>query len=431
MTLSMSRAPGRSRLAASLFASLLVVFSAACGADGDAASASGAPQAVQGGAPAGAPIPSPAGPGASQATSAAGAGGGARGPGAGDARGGARGGGSVVLSSADIHKVTAGTIEEGVEISGNLRPIETVSVRARLEGDLTQLRMREGDVVRVGSLMAEFESSEQVAALRSAEADEIAARTESETAQWNLEQTRDLFKAGAVAERDMRAAEQATATANARLAAAESRERAAASLAADTRVLSPVNGVVERRNVENGERVNRGEELFTVVRSDVLELTAAVPARRANTLKRGQVVRFSADGRTIEGRVSRISPTIDLASQSVTMYVEVPNRDLSIKGNAFATGQVIERSLADQLLLPQAAIRQTSGTSGAGAFVWKLERGTLVSAPVTLGVVDEARGIVQVLSGVAAGDEVVVGNVGLLGAGMAVQVIGIESRGVR
>ncbi len=427
MTLSMPRALGRSRLAASLFASLLVVFSAACGADGDAASASGAPQAVQGGAPAGAPIPSPAGPGASQATSAAGAGGGTRGPGA----GGARGGGSVVLSSADIHKVTAGTIEEGVEISGNLRPIETVSVRARLEGDLTQLHMREGDVVHAGSLMAEFESSEQVAALRSAEADEIAARMESETAQWNLEQTRDLFKAGAVAERDMRAAEQATATANARLAAAESRERAAASLAADTRVLSPVNGVVEHRNVENGERVNRGEELFTVVRSDVLELTAAVPARRANTLKRGQVVRFSADGRTIEGRVSRISPTIDLASQSVTVYVEVPNRDLSIKGNAFATGQVIERSLADQLLLPQAAIRQTSGTSGAGAFVWKLERGTLVSAPVTLGVVDEARGIVQVLSGVAAGDEVVVGNVGLLGVGMAVQVIGTESRGVR
>jgi membrane fusion protein, multidrug efflux system len=103
--------------------------------------------------------------------------------------------------------------------------------------------------------------------------------------------------------------------------------------------------MVERRNVENGERVSRGAELFTVVRSDVLELTAAVPARRAGTLARGQVVRFTADGRTIEGRISRISPTIDLASQSVTVYVQVPNRNGAIKGNAFATGQIIERSL--------------------------------------------------------------------------------------
>lgn len=393
-------------------AALLVL--TACGGDGDAAEAAGAPASVAGKAPAGSRVPGPGGPGGPPASG-----------------GNARGGGSIVLSSADIHKVATGLIEEGAAISGNLRPIETVSIRARLEGDLTQLLVREGDVVRSGAVMAQFESTEQEAALRSAEADEIAARTEAETAQWNLEQTRDLFKAGAVAERDMRAAEQGAATANARRAAAESRVRAAASLSRDTRVTSPVNGVVERRNVENGERVTRGEELFTVVRSDVLELTAAVPARRANTLRRGQAVRFSADGRAIEGRISRVSPTIDLASQSVTVYVEVPNRDLSIKGNAFATGQVIERALPGQLLVPQSAIRQASASADIGAFVWKVERGALVSAPVTLGIVDEARGVVQVLGGLAAGDEVVVGNVGMMGAGMQVQVIGTESKGVR
>jgi RND family efflux transporter MFP subunit len=402
----------RRRLLSLLLLPLGATLIAACGGDGDAAEAAGAPAAVPGKAPAGSAMPTPNGPASGGASSD-------------------RTGGSIVLSAADIHKVGAGVIEEGAAISGNLRPIETVSIRARIEGDLTDLNVREGDVVRAGTVLAQFESTEQEAALRSAEADEIAARTESQTAQWNLEQTRDLFKAGAVAERDMRAAEQAAATATARLAAAESRVRAAASLSRDTRVTSPVNGVVERRNVENGERVSRGEELFTVVRSDVLELTAAVPARRANALRRGQQVRFSADGRAIEGRVSRVSPTIDLASQSVTVYVEVPNRDLAIKGNAFATGQVIERSLRDQLLVPQSAIRQAAASAGIGAFVWKVEGGRLVSAPVRLGIVDEARGVVQVLEGLAAGDDVVVGNVGMMGAGMQVQVIGSESRGVR
>lgn len=341
--------------------------------------------------------------------------------------GGSRAGGSVVLSGADIHKVAPGLIESGIAISGNLRPIETVSVRARLEGDLVALNAREGDVVSAGTVLAEFEKSEQEAALRSAEADEIAAKADANTAQWNLDQTKDLFKAGAVAERDLRAAEQAALSASARLAAAESRVRAAASLARDTRVTSPVNGVIERREVENGERVTRGQELFSVVRSDVLELTAAVPARRASALRRGQEVRFTADGRSIIGRVARVSPTIDLQSQSVTVFVQVPNGNGQLKGNTFATGQIIERSLEGQIVIPQAGIRQTAATAGAVTFVWKLAGGTLARADVKLGIVDEARGVVQVLEGLAPGDEIVIGNVGLLGAGMQVQVIGTEA----
>ena len=340
---------------------------------------------------------------------------------------GGRGGGSVVLAGADVHKVAPGLIESGIAISGNLRPIETVSIRARLEGDLVALNVREGDVVRVGTVLAELERSEQEAALRSAEADELAAKSDAGTAQWNLEQTRDLFKAGAVAERELRTAEQSALASSARLAAAESRVKAANSVARDTRITSPVNGVVERRNVENGERVSRGAELFTLVRTDILELTAAVPARRASALARGQEVRFAADGRNIVGRVARVSPTIDLQSQSVTVFVQVPNGNGTLKGNTFATGQIIERSLTGQLVIPQAAIRQTAATAGAVLFVWKVAGGTLARADVQLGIVDEVRGVVQVLSGLAAGDEIVVGNVGLLGAGMKVQMIGTET----
>lgn len=384
-------------------AALLLASMLACGGEDDAAANAATPAAASAATPAAASAGAPA-----------------AGP------GGARTGGSVVLSRADVHTVAPGLIEAGIAISGNLRPIETVSVRARIEGDLVAMNAREGESVRAGTVLAEFESTEQQAALRSAQADELAARTESQTAQWNLEQTRDLFRAGAVPEREMRAAEQAALTAAAREAAAESRVHAATSLLRDTRVTSPVSGVVERRSIENGERVSRGAELFTVVRSDVLELTAAVPARRASVLERGLVVRFTADGRAIEGRVARVSPTIDLQSQSVTVYVQVPNGSGALKGNTFATGQIIERSLEDQLVIPQSAIRQTAATAGGQTFVWKVAGGSLARADVKLGIVDEARGVIQVLEGLVAGDEVVVGNVGLLGAGMQVQVIGTE-----
>jgi len=339
----------------------------------------------------------------------------------------ARAGGSVVLSGADLFKVAEGLIEEGVPVSGGLRPIETLSIRARVEGDVLEVPVREGDVVVQGALLARFESSDQEAALKSAEADKLAADTDATTARWNLEQTRDLFTAGAIPERELRAATQTAATADARLAAAEARLNSATLTARDTRVVAPVAGTIDRRTIERGVRAARGAELFTLVRTDILELTAAVPARRIGGIRTGQLVRFFADGREIEGRVARISPTIDPASQSVTVYVQVPNRDGALKGNTFATGQIIERALPNTLLIPQAAVRQPSSSGGGTLFVWRVVGGVLERAQVELGIVDEARGVVQVLNGLAAGDEIVVGNVGMLGVGMQVQLIGTES----
>lgn len=339
-----------------------------------------------------------------------------------------RSAGSVVLSGADIHTLSPGLIEVGVAVSGGLRPIETLVIRARLEGDVIDVRVREGDRVAEGALLARFESSEQEAALQSAEANKVAAETEAKTARWNLDQTRELFEAGAIPERDFRAAEQLATNAAAGLAASEARLRAATLVASDTRVTAPVAGVIERRVIERGVQALRGSELFTLVRTDVLELTAAVPARLAGDVRPGQPVRFSADGRAIEGRVARVSPTIDPASQSVTVYVQVPNANGALKGNTFATGTIIEQSLPDQLLVPQSAIRQPVAGSDAGPFVWRVAGGVLERASVKLGVVDESRGVIQVLDGLATGDQIVVGNVGMLGAGMRVQLIGGETR---
>ncbi len=229
----------------------------------------------------------------------------------------------------------------------------------------------------------------------------------------------------------MRAAEQTAATANARLAAADARLRSAALLERDTRVTAPVAGLIERRNIERGVRAARGAELFTLVRTDVLELTAAVPARRIAGVKVGQTVRFTADGRLIQGTVARISPTIDATSQSVTVYVQIPNPTGALKGNTFAAGQIIERSLPAELLVPQGAVRLTAASAGGTPFVWRHVNGVLERADVRLGIVDEARGVVQVLEGLAVGDEIVVGNVGMLGAGMQVQLIGTEANRAR
>ena len=333
--------------------------------------------------------------------------------------------GSLNLAASDVGVTARGPIEEAVRINGDLRPIETVSVRARIEGDVANVHVREGQGVRAGQLLATFESAEQESMQASAEADRAAARSDLATAQWNLEQSADLLRAGAISERDHRTTEQAVATARARLAAAEARLRTSGISLRDTRVLAPTAGIIERRIVQPGEHVSRGAQLFSLVRSDILELTAAVPARQANAVRTGQVVHFVADGRRFDGRVARVSPTIDPATRSATVYVQVANASNQLRGGTFATGQVVTRTIADALVIPMQAVRESA--DGGARFVYRIRAGQLDRADVTLGVTDEARGLVEVRDGLAAGDQVVVGNVGTLGIGMRVTIAGSRS----
>jgi RND family efflux transporter MFP subunit len=218
------------------------------------------------------------------------------------------------------------------------------------------------------------------------------------------------------------------------VAAAQARISATSSTVADTRVLAPTSGVVESREVEGGERVQNGSILFTLVRSDRLELTASVPGRLSGDLRAGQPVRFTADGRTLDGKVARVSPTIDPVTRAATVFIEVPNANGQLRGNTLATGRVIGRTIPDALLLPTQALRQsTQGTQQDGAqFVYRIVGENVERAPITLGVIDEAAGVAEVVDGLSAGDRVIVGNVGAVGQGVKVQIVGGgEGRGGR
>jgi multidrug efflux pump subunit AcrA (membrane-fusion protein) len=179
-------------------------------------------------------------------------GGGPGNKGGGGGGGAGRGNMSITLASSDVATVHRGAVEEGIAIACDLRPIESVEVRARIEGDLVGVFVREGQRVTSGQVLARFESSEQESGQRSAEADKVSAQTDLATAQWNLDQSKQLFTAGAISEQNLRVAEQGVAASKARLAAADARLKSTSTVVRDTRVLSPTNGVVEKREIEDG-----------------------------------------------------------------------------------------------------------------------------------------------------------------------------------
>lgn len=336
---------------------------------------------------------------------------------------------SITLAPTDVATIATTTIEDGVALTGDLNPIETVDVRARLEGDLVGVYVREGEQVGAGQLLARFEASEQESGRKSAEADRVAAQSDLANAEWTLEQNEQLLKAGAIAQQAYKSSHQAVIAARARVAAAEARLSATGNQARDTRVVAPSSGIVSKRLVEPGEHLAKGAAMFTIVRNGTLELAAAVPARQSMALRTGQIVHFVADGRRFDGRVARVNPTIDPATRAVTVYVQVPNPGGTIRGGTFATGRVVSRTLNNVLGVPTAALRQSP--EDGKPFVYRVDGKTINVAPVQLGAVDERLGIAEVTSGLQAGERVIVGNVGTLGRGMQVTIAGQETAGRR
>ena len=119
-------------------------------------------------------------------------------------------------------------------------------VYAKLRESEPVMRLPDGAFVAMGrgSLEAQLRAR-----------DRESARADLTNAQWNADQSEELFKAGAIPERDLRTAQQALQAAKARLAASEARLRASTQTASDTRILAPTTGVVATRTVEPGEHV--------------------------------------------------------------------------------------------------------------------------------------------------------------------------------
>jgi len=335
---------------------------------------------------------------------------------------------SIAVAPSDIATAHLGSLSDGVPITGLLRPLQSVDMHARIEGDLTGVYVREGQHVQQGQLLAQFEAVAQQSAAASARAGQSAAKADLSQAEWNFKQSADLFHAGAISEADYRVSQQAVDAARARLAATDAALEEANIAARDTKVVAPISGVIDKKLVDVGEHIARGASIFTLVRNQTLELAATVPERRASSIKPGQKVAFAAQGLSFTGKVARVSPTIDPTTRSITVYVDVDNPDGALKGNSLATGDVIASIVNGVLLVPTSALHQTADSGKT--YVYRVNTGTVEQVFVNLGIVNDQAALAQITSGLEAGDQVVVGNVGTLAPGTQIQIIGGD-RGAR
>jgi membrane fusion protein (multidrug efflux system) len=170
--------------------------------------------------------------------------------------------------------------------------------------------------------------------------------------------------------------------------------------------------------VSNGDYVTRGMKVAQVVRVMPLRIELTVPEQFVADVTVGQPVSFSVDafaGRSFEGRVRYVSPSLRADQRALTVEAVVPNTNGELKPGMFATALIQQPKKVQALLVPSASIRVLSGTSRV--FVVNGDR--VEERLVTTG--QNVDRLVEITSGLNRGERVATANVTQLVDGVKVK----------
>lgn len=298
-------------------------------------------------------------------------------------------------------------LSTGPILSGSLVAERTAQIRAEVPGSVVQVFHDPGARVAQGTSLAKIDDRAINDAYLSARSGLTAAQTAADIAKRELERAEKLVAAGAISDRDVENARRGALAATTMADDARARLASAQKQLDATNVLAPYAGVVSERFVNPGDVVAPGSPLFNVVDPATMRLEAAVPAEQLAQVRMGAPVRFSVTGypgRTFSGSISSINPSADPQTRQVRLFVRIPNSGNQLVAGLFAEGRVASDS-RETLTVPEMAI----DNRGLVPSVLRLKNGRTEKVEVTLGAKDEAQERVEITSGIAPGDTLLMG----------------------
>jgi len=235
-----------------------------------------------------------------------------------------------------------------------------------------------------------------------------------ETAQVELDQYPDRVR---VAEAQLESDRSAARVAEAEIKRREAELSLARKKFSDATLTAPIRGAIARRHLNPGQYAPVNTPVFTIVQSHPLKFAGTVAEHAALDVRPGQVVRLRAEpasGRSFAGRVTRVSPAVDVTSRTVLIEAEVPNQEGLLKPGLFARGAVVLRQDRDVAFVPETAVSYFAGLTR----VFVVADGTARERAVTLG--SQRDGMIEVAKGVRPGERVATSGIAQLQDGAPV-----------
>jgi len=339
-----------------------------------------------------------------------------------DAPAAAAGTEAIRLGKENVTIAEVRELRSGPVISGALTAERQATIRAETGGTVLELYAEQGQAVKSDQQLAKLDDNVIRDAYESARSGVRTAQLSVELAKRNQQRNQALFDAGAISSRDLEQAGLMLTSTEGQYADAQARLASAERQLKRTEVHSPFAGVVSERKINLGDDVTPGMALFTVVDLGSLRFEAAVPSEQLQVIHVGMPVEFTVDGfpgRISTGEITRINPAVDPATRQVRITIAVPNETGRLATGLFATGRIAAQS-QNGVAVPVTAVDER----GIAPVVYKVAGGRVQKVTVELGVRDDLAEQVEVRSGVAAGDTLLLGSAQGISEGSLVQVVG-------
>ena len=308
--------------------------------------------------------------------------------------------------------------------SATIRGKQDVDIRTKVQGYITDIKVKEGSVVRQGQTLFVIDQVPYQAALATAEANVNVAQAQVDAAELSATSKEKLFEQNIISDFDLRMARTTLASAKAQLEQARANELTASNNLSYTLVKSPVDGVVGTLPFRVGTLVSPSDATpmtsvsdnsemyvyFSLSESQVLSLKRQYGALE-NALQEMPLVELQLNDGTIyaeKGRIEAISGIIDPTTGSVTIRAKFPNKRRLLLSGGSGTILLPHRQ-EGCVVIPQYATFEVQDK----VYAYKVENG--VAKAKIIGVFEISNGKEYIVeSGLMAGDTIVVEGIGLL-----------------
>lgn len=315
--------------------------------------------------------------------------------------------------------------------AGRVYGAREVEVRARVQGILQQRLFREGEEIKQGDILFQIDPKPFQVALEAAQAKHRTATATLNQAEREWLRTARLYEQNAVSQREYDGSRSTFELSQANQALAQAQVAQAQLDLGYTRVEAPVSGVTSLEATSEGNLVERGTLLTSLVQLNPIHVRFSLPEADAALRRTAVDTRASnspislltADGSAypLVGEIDFTASTIDQMTGTVAARAVFPNPDKLLVPGQFVRVQVLLQSFQDTILIPETAVVQ--GSQGSSVFV--ISDNSAQFRPVILGPVT-AEGQV-VLDGLTVGDLVVINGQVSLYPGAAVNIVaGLE-----
>ena len=299
-----------------------------------------------------------------------------------------------------------GRMDRSILAVGTLRSNQSVVVRPEIAGRIVKIHFREGQRIAEGAPMVGLDNT-------IARAEVAQARAALTLSRANFDRAKELLGRGAGTQRTRDETLAKLRSDEANLALAEARLE-------KTVIAAPFEGIVGLRQVDVGDFVNVGQQMVNIEDIDPMKVDFRVPEVFLAAVSPGQRVEVGADAwpdRSFAGTLYALDPLIDAQGRSIVIRAQLSNDDGRLRPGLFVRVRLILKGRDDAVLVPEQALVPI----GQDQFVFRVIDGKAKSVKVETG--ERRDGLVEIVTGLAAGETVVTAGQIKLRDGVPVSVV--------